>query len=98
MFNFIPAYHLPLFILALTGYVLFDQFDQPEYRNGAEVSMYRDLTEEEKHVLINKGTEFPYTGDLLNNKSGGTYSCMELRGGTLSLKFKIRFLVRLAQF
>ena len=75
MFNFIPAYHLPVLILALTGYVLFDHFDEPVNRNSAEVSMYRDLTEDEKHVLIEKGTEFPFTGDLLNNKEGGTYSC-----------------------
>ena len=75
MFNFIPAYHLPLIILTLTGYVMFDHFDKPANINSAEVSMHRDLTEEEKHVLLEKGTEFPYTGDLLNNEEGGTYSC-----------------------
>lgn len=75
MFNFLPAYHLPLIILTLSGYVLFDQFDQPVDRNSVEVNMYRDLTENEKHVLLDKGTEFPYTGDLLSNKAGGAYSC-----------------------
>lgn len=75
MFNFIPAYHLPVLILAMTGYALYDHVNQPAEGNRAEVSMYRDLTEQEKHVLIDKGTEFPYTGELLGNKESGTYSC-----------------------
>ena len=75
MFRFLPAYHLPLFILALTGYVLFDHFDQKAVGNGVEVNMYRDLNDEEKHVMLGKGTEFPFTGDLLGNKEKGTYSC-----------------------
>lgn len=75
MFNFLPAYHLPLLALALTGYILFNHLDQEAVSNSAEVHMYRELTEEEKDVLINKGTEFPYTGDLLRNKQQGTYSC-----------------------
>lgn len=34
-----------------------------------------ELTAEEKRVIINKGTERPWTGKFLNNKEKGTYLC-----------------------
>jgi len=33
------------------------------------------LSDEEKYVIINKGTESPYTGKYTNEKSNGTYTC-----------------------
>lgn len=36
---------------------------------------YNELTPEEEQVIIHKGTEAPYTGELLHNKSIGTYVC-----------------------
>ena len=39
--------------------------------NNCEVA----LTPQEINVLINKGTEFPFTGELLYYKEVGTYSC-----------------------
>lgn len=36
---------------------------------------YNKLTPEEERVIINKGTEYPGTGSLLNNKAKGTYTC-----------------------
>lgn len=33
------------------------------------------LTEEEQRVIINKGTEAPFTGEYLNNKVEGVYLC-----------------------
>lgn len=33
------------------------------------------LTSKEYDVLINKGTEFPFTGELLDVKSDGVYTC-----------------------
>lgn len=33
------------------------------------------LTEEEKHVLLNQGTEPPFCGHLLDNHKTGTYRC-----------------------
>jgi len=33
------------------------------------------LTHEEKHVIIDKGTEAPFTGEYYNHKAAGTYTC-----------------------
>lgn len=34
-----------------------------------------DLTPEEERVIINKGTEMPFSGELLNEKRSGVYTC-----------------------
>ncbi|UCE61575.1 MAG: bifunctional methionine sulfoxide reductase B/A protein [Phycisphaerales bacterium] len=34
-----------------------------------------DLSPEERHILLDKGTERPMCGTLLNNKEGGAYVC-----------------------
>jgi len=34
-----------------------------------------NLTDEQKHVLLDKGTEPPFSGKLLRNKDKGTYTC-----------------------
>lgn len=38
---------------------------------------YNELTPFEKSVIIDKGTEAPFSGDLLNNKEKGTYVCKQ---------------------
>ena len=38
---------------------------------------YNELTDQEKYVILNKGTEFPGTGKLTNNKADGTYICRQ---------------------
>ncbi len=38
---------------------------------------YNQLTPEEREVIINKETERPFTGKLLNNKEKGTYLCKQ---------------------
>lgn len=35
----------------------------------------KDLSPEERHVLLNQGTEPPFCGTLLNNKESGIYAC-----------------------
>ena len=43
----------------------------PEDRRSLEAR----LTGEEKRVLLNHGTEAPFCGGLLNNKTAGAYCC-----------------------
>lgn len=43
--------------------------------NHALTMKFNKLTPEEERVIIHKGTEIPYTGDLLNNNEKGTYIC-----------------------
>jgi peptide-methionine (R)-S-oxide reductase len=33
------------------------------------------LSSEERHVILNQGTERPFCGTLLNNKASGVYAC-----------------------
>jgi len=40
-----------------------------------DTSKYNELTPEEEYILIHKGTERPFTGELLSNKAKGTYVC-----------------------
>jgi methionine-R-sulfoxide reductase len=44
-------------------------------KNNTKNMEYNKLTPEEERVIINKGTEYPGTGKLLNNKEKGTYTC-----------------------
>lgn len=37
--------------------------------------MNKDLTDEQKHVLFDKGTEAPYSGALLQEKRDGAFVC-----------------------
>lgn len=38
---------------------------------------YNELTPEEESVIINKGTERPFTGALLDEKAEGVYTCKQ---------------------
>src|SRR5690554_4623601 len=38
---------------------------------------YNILTDEEKYVILQKGTEYPHTGKLLNVTDKGTYTCKQ---------------------
>lgn len=37
--------------------------------------MNKQLTDEQKHILFDKGTEAPYSGALLREKRDGTFTC-----------------------
>ncbi|WDF68183.1 methionine-R-sulfoxide reductase [Sphingobacterium oryzagri] len=41
----------------------------------SDTSKYNKLTKEEEYVILHKGTERPFTGELLDNKAEGTYVC-----------------------
>jgi peptide methionine sulfoxide reductase msrA/msrB len=58
-----------LFIISVT--LLF----MSENSNSQEKLQYNDLSKEESAVIINKGTERPFTGKYNNNKVKGTYVC-----------------------
>jgi len=38
---------------------------------------YNELTPDEKHVIIDKGTERPFTGEFYQHKEAGTYTCRQ---------------------
>lgn len=38
---------------------------------------YRELTAAERYVILEKGTEPPFTGALLNESREGTYTCKQ---------------------
>jgi len=38
---------------------------------------YRKLNDEEKRVILNKGTEAPFTGEYTDTSSLGTYHCRQ---------------------
>ena len=38
---------------------------------------YNELTPEEQRIIIHKGTERPFSGELLDNKAEGTYTCKQ---------------------
>ncbi|WP_345950921.1 MULTISPECIES: methionine-R-sulfoxide reductase [unclassified Mucilaginibacter] len=40
-----------------------------------EDKKYNELTPAEEYVILHKGTERPFTGELLNNKAQGLYVC-----------------------
>nr|WP_246229095.1 methionine-R-sulfoxide reductase [Sphingobacterium shayense] len=41
----------------------------------SDTTRYNKLTPEEEYIIVHKGTERPFTGELLENKSEGTYVC-----------------------
>lgn len=47
----------------------------PTTTTKKDMSNWNKLTKEEEAVIVHKGTEYPGTGDLLNNKDKGTYTC-----------------------
>ena len=47
----------------------------PLNMNAQDSTKYNKLTEEESFVILNKGTERPYTGEYYTNSENGTYLC-----------------------
>ena len=47
-----------------------------------------NLTEEEKRVILDKGTEAPFTGEYVNNKETGVYVCRQCEAPLYDSKSK----------
>lgn len=47
------------------------------YLNGQETMKYKQLTPEEQRVILNKGTERPFTGKYDKFSEKGTYTCKQ---------------------
>ena len=66
------------FLLALvsTTFTMCAQKSKKEINLKQYITMgYNQLTPEEEFVILHKGTERPFTGELLENKAKGTYVC-----------------------
>ncbi|RZK81870.1 MAG: methionine-R-sulfoxide reductase [Pedobacter sp.] len=63
-------------MLFITGFVACAQNPKkPEPKKATKNMEWNKLTKEEEDVIVRKGTEYPGTGTLLNNKEKGTYIC-----------------------
>jgi len=51
--------------------------------------MSKDLTDEQKHVMFDKGTEAPFSGKLLHEKRSGEYHCANC--GTVLFRSDTKF-------
>jgi methionine-R-sulfoxide reductase len=49
---------------------------------------YNELTPKEAYVILQKGTEMPFTGEYTNNKKTGTYICRQCDAPLYSSKDK----------
>lgn len=53
-----------------------------------EIKDFNILTEEEKQVILNKGTELPYSGKYYLHKDHGTYTCRQCEAPLYSSDYK----------
>lgn len=58
-----------LLLIAILGTALFTM--------EAQKKNYNELSDEEKRVILNKGTERPFIGKYTNNTQKGTYLCKQ---------------------
>src|ERR1700746_711554 len=50
---------------------------QTKKQTGDSTMKLNKLTKEEERVIINKGTEAPFTGKYTDNTAKGTYTCKQ---------------------
>lgn len=51
------------------------RYDLTRLTESERTTLAQSLTPEERHVILNQGTERPFCGTLLNNKASGIYAC-----------------------
>lgn len=64
-----------LFVIVLITQSCQQQKKQIFKTENMDTTNYNKLTAEEEYVILHKGTERPFTGELLDNKEKGTYIC-----------------------
>lgn len=62
-------------LLIITTFILF--FTQSACNQQVKKMKYNMLTPEEKAVILQKGTERPFTGEFVDTKEAGTYVCRQ---------------------
>ena len=50
-------------------------YDLTPLTSAERTSLAQSLSQEERYVILNHGTERPFCGTLLNNKEAGLYAC-----------------------
>lgn len=74
MLKHIPVLFTAIFLLSMTACAQ-NKAKQNDKKQTATNMEWNKLTPEEERVIVHKGTEFPGTGKLLNNKVKGIYTC-----------------------
>jgi peptide-methionine (R)-S-oxide reductase len=76
MRNMINKSLMVMGLVLMTSLMACAQKQEKEVANKTTSKMgWNKLTKEEEDVIVRKGTEYPGTGTLLNNKTKGTYTC-----------------------
>ena len=73
-----------IIIIIIFALVLMQNVEPLKDKNQKDTVIMKELTKEEKRVLIDKGTELPFTGEYNDNKAEGVYLC-KLCGAKLYL-------------
>jgi methionine-R-sulfoxide reductase len=64
-------------VLLVIAFNLNAQEKNTEKEKSSKEMKYKQLTDFEKYVIIDKGTERPFTGEYTDNKLKGTYVCKQ---------------------
>ena len=69
---------MKIFIYILSVFILFSSLESNENSlKNLKALPLNDLTSSEKRVILNKGTEMPFSGKYYNHKKDGTYTCKQ---------------------
>lgn len=68
---------LVVLFVALGGLTIAQTMKNEHQAPGARTENYNTLTPEERRVILNKGTEMPYSGKYYKHNDSGTYVCRQ---------------------
>lgn len=64
-------------VVVLVQFLLVQEVQSEPSKEKKQTMKYNQLTSEEKAVILDKGTERPFTGKYYNNKAKGFYTCKQ---------------------